>query len=114
MHCRRVALHISDGLDAARAFGQQAKVPASVQICARQVALLLQVEGGFVFGLGMMLQEHVDYSPEGQPLYDSTWDYKIPTAACIPRQFNIALLKVRMSVDCWRWISWTTLCCFLH
>lgn len=54
----------------------------------------LQVEGGFVFGLGMMLQEHVDYSKEGQPLYDSTWDYKIPTAACIPRQFNIALLKV--------------------
>ena len=58
------------------------------------MALLLQVEGGFVFGLGMMLQEHVDYSQEGQPLYDSTWDYKIPTAACIPRQFNIALLKV--------------------
>ena len=48
-----------------------------------------------MFGLGMMLQEHVDYSKEGQPLYDSTWDYKIPTAACIPRQFNIALLKVR-------------------
>ncbi len=47
-----------------------------------------------MFGLGMMLQEHVDYSKEGQPLYDSTWDYKIPTAACIPRQFNIALLKV--------------------
>ena len=55
----------------------------------------VQVEGGFVFGLGMMLQEHIDYSKEGQPLYDSTWDYKIPTAACIPRQFNIALLKVQ-------------------
>lgn len=59
-----------------------------------------QVEGGFVFGLGMMLQEHVDYSKEGQPLYDSTWDYKIPTAACIPRQFNIALLKVARSFAC--------------
>ena len=58
-----------------------------------------QVEGGFVFGLGMMLQEHVDYSKEGQPLYDSTWDYKIPTAACIPRQFNIALLKVWPSTN---------------
>ena len=43
----------------------------------------------------VMLQEHIDYSKEGQPLYDSTWDYKIPTAACIPRQFNIALLKVQ-------------------
>lgn len=53
----------------------------------------LQVEGAFVFGLGMMLQESVSYSPEGQPTYDSTWDYKIPSAACIPRQLNIALLE---------------------
>ena len=87
----------------------------SVQICAHSTALLLQVEGGFVFGLGMMLQEHVDYSPEGQPLYDSTWDYKIPTAACIPRQFNIALLKVMdVRADCWRWNFWTALCRFLR
>ena len=94
-----MALHISNELDSAGALGQQAQVPASVQRYAQQVTLLLQVEGGFVFGLGMMLQEHVDYSPEGQPLYDSTWDYKIPTAACIPRQFNIALLKVRALAD---------------
>ncbi|KAK9918869.1 hypothetical protein WJX75_007680 [Coccomyxa subellipsoidea] len=52
-----------------------------------------QVEGAFVFGLGMMLQESISYSPEGQPTYDSTWDYKIPSAACIPRQLNIALLE---------------------
>jgi CO/xanthine dehydrogenase Mo-binding subunit len=54
-----------------------------------------QVEGGWVFGMGMMLQERVDYSAEGAPLYASTWDYKIPSAACIPREFNIALLKAR-------------------
>ena len=54
-----------------------------------------------MFGLGMMLQEHVDYSADGQPLYDSTWDYKIPTAACIPRQFNIALLKVSLPFFSW-------------
>ena len=44
---------------------------------------------------GMMLQERVDYDARGQPQYNSTWDYKIPSAACIPREFNIALLEVR-------------------
>ena len=44
--------------------------------------------------MGMMLQERADYSPEGQPLYNSTWTYKIPAASCIPRIFNIALLAV--------------------
>lgn len=53
----------------------------------------VQVEGAFVFGLGMMLQESVTYSENGQPTYDSTWDYKIPSAACIPRQLNISLLE---------------------
>ena len=57
-----------------------------------------QVEGGWVFGMGMMLQEGVDYSADGQPLYNSTWDYKIPSAACIPREFNIALLKARTAL----------------
>ena len=52
-----------------------------------------QVEGGWVFGMGMMLQERVDYDSSGQPQYNSTWDYKIPSAACIPREFNIALLE---------------------
>ena len=56
---------------------------------------MAQVEGGWVLGMGMMLQERADYSPGGQPLYNSTWTYKIPAASCIPRVFNIALLAVR-------------------
>ncbi|BDA48926.1 probable indole-3-acetaldehyde oxidase [Coccomyxa sp. Obi] len=55
-----------------------------------------QVEGAFVFGLGMMLQESVTYTADGQPTYDSTWDYKIPSAACIPRTFNIGLLEASL------------------
>lgn len=64
-------------------------------VCAISMLSLLaltQVEGAFVFGLGMMLQESVTYNDDGLPTYDSTWDYKIPTAACIPRRFNIGLL----------------------
>ena len=47
-----------------------------------------------MLGMGMMLQERADYSPQGQPLYNSTWTYKIPAASCIPRVFNIGLLAV--------------------
>ena len=55
----------------------------------------LQVEGAFVMGTGMMVQEHVIIdSTTGQLLTDGTWTYKIPTAACIPRQLNVEFLKV--------------------
>jgi xanthine dehydrogenase molybdopterin-binding subunit B len=56
------------------------------------------VEGAFVFGLGMMLQESVTYAEDGRPTYDSTWEYKIPTSACIPRQLNVGLLAVRKAL----------------
>lgn len=55
---------------------------------------VLQAEGGFVYALGMLLQEDVTYDAQGQPEFDSTWNYKIPSAACIPRQLNIHMLKV--------------------
>lgn len=60
---------------------------------------MLQAEGGFVYALGMLLQEDVTYDDEGQPLFDSTWNYKIPSAACIPRQLNIHMLKVCLVHD---------------
>lgn len=63
------------------------------------VCVTAQVEGAFVFGLGMMLQESVTYTDDGLPTYDSTWDYKIPSAACIPRRLNIALLAVRTAPE---------------
>lgn len=52
-----------------------------------------QCEGAFVQGLGLVLQEQVSFDPTtGANLSTSTWDYKIPTAACIPRTFRVALL----------------------
>lgn len=51
-----------------------------------------------MFALGMLLQEDVLYDAEGQPLFDSTWNYKIPSAACIPRQLNIHMLKVSLCI----------------
>lgn len=46
-----------------------------------------------MFGLGMMLQEEVTYTADGQPTYDSTWNYKLPTYACIPRELNVSFLQ---------------------
>lgn len=57
---------------------------------------LLQVEGAFVQGLGMMTSEEVTIDSEtGRLITDGTWTYKIPTAACIPQEFNVEFLKVR-------------------
>jgi indole-3-acetaldehyde oxidase len=53
------------------------------------------VEGAFVMGLGLMKSEAVEVDAEsGHLVSDSTWSYKIPTAACIPRTFNVTFLKV--------------------
>ena len=55
---------------------------------------LVQAEGGFVYALGMLLQEDVMYDAKGQPEFDSTWNYKIPSAACVPREMIIRMLEV--------------------
>ena len=47
-----------------------------------------------MFALGMLLQEDVTYDAKCQPQFDSTWDYKIPSAACIPREIIIRMLEV--------------------
>ncbi len=68
----------------------------------------LQVEGAFVFGLGMMTTEEVVIDPQsGRLLTDSTWTYKIPTAPCVPAEFNVSFLKVTRKQ--WRWTSMMTL-----
>ena len=47
-------------------------------------------------GCGMMTQEQVLVDEaSGHLLTDGTWTYKIPTAACIPRQLNVEFLKAR-------------------
>ena len=64
------------------------------QVCLTQLWWLVQAEGGFVYALGMLLQEDVTYDAKGQPEFDSTWNYKIPSAACVPREIIIRMLEV--------------------
>ena len=52
-----------------------------------------------MYALGMLLQEDVTYDQQGQPQFDSTWNYKIPSAACIPREIIIRMLEVRPSAS---------------
>ena len=55
----------------------------------------LQVEGAFIQGLGLFTSEEVITDENtGRLITDGTWEYKIPTATCIPRQFNATFLKV--------------------
>ena len=45
-------------------------------------------------GMGLCTMEEVLIDPEtGKLLSDSTWTYKIPTAADVPRSFNVTFLK---------------------
>ena len=54
----------------------------------------LQIEGAFILGMGLCTSEEILVQPvTGKLLSDSTWTYKIPTAADIPRQFNVTFLK---------------------
>ena len=56
----------------------------------------MQVEGAFVMGMGLQTQEEVLVdAATGHLISDSTWHYKIPTAACIPRRLNVTFLKAR-------------------
>ena len=56
---------------------------------------LWQVEGAFVMGMGYCTTEQVVVDPEsGRLLTEGTWEYKIPTAAEIPQEFNVSLLEV--------------------
>ena len=59
-----------------------------------ELVVLMQAEGGFVYALGMLLQEDVTYNAKGKPEFDTTWNYKIPSAACIPRDIIIRMLQV--------------------
>ena len=55
----------------------------------------LQVEGAFIQGLGLFTSEEVITDEDtGRLITDGTWEYKIPAATCIPRQFNATFLKV--------------------
>ena len=64
-------------------------------VSAKAVGNCLQVEGAFIQGLGLFTSEEViTDSDTGRLITDGTWEYKIPAATCIPRQFNATFLKV--------------------
>ncbi len=63
--------------------------------CEATVLGCLQVEGAFIQGLGLFTSEEVITDENtGRLITDGTWEYKIPAATCIPRQFNATFLKV--------------------
>ena len=49
-----------------------------------------QVEGGFVFGLGLWTSEETKYDPDTSELLNhDTWEYKPPCSRDIPEDFRI-------------------------
>ena len=50
-----------------------------------------QVEGAFVFSLGLWLTEKLRFDPEsGQLLTNDTWEYKVPSSKDIPEDFRVS------------------------
>lgn len=53
-----------------------------------------QIEGGFVMGMGMYLQEDVAYEEgSGALLNQGTWEYKVPCSKDIPEKLKVTLLE---------------------
>lgn len=55
--------------------------------------MCLQVEGGFVQGIGLYTIEELNFSPEGVLLTRGPSQYKIPALCDIPPQLNVHLLS---------------------
>lgn len=52
-----------------------------------------QAEGAYVMGLGFLFKEDLHYAKNGRLLTSNTWDYKLPSARCIPQQLNMEFHK---------------------
>lgn len=55
--------------------------------------LCVQVEGGFMQGLGLFTLEELHYSPQGVLLTRGPGAYKIPAFGDIPAQLTVSLLR---------------------
>lgn len=55
--------------------------------------LCLQVEGGFMQGLGLFTLEELHYSPQGVLLTRGPGSYKIPAFGDIPINLTVSLLR---------------------
>ncbi|DBA00719.1 TPA: hypothetical protein N0F65_001190 [Lagenidium giganteum] len=57
-----------------------------------------QIEGGFLMGIGLYMEEEVAYAPEsGELLTNGTWEYKLPCARDIPEKLKVTLLPNDMA-----------------
>ena len=52
-----------------------------------------QIEGAFFQGYGYMMMEEMVYDTKGQIINNNLSTYKIPTAADIPKEFHVTLLR---------------------
>jgi len=52
-----------------------------------------QIEGGFIQGMGWLTSEELLWNDKGELISNSPANYKIPTAADLPREFNVALFE---------------------
>ncbi|CAG7723046.1 unnamed protein product [Allacma fusca] len=53
-----------------------------------------QVEGAFIFGIGMWLTEKIQHDQEtGELLTNCTWEYKPPASKDIPEDFRVTLMR---------------------
>ena len=52
-----------------------------------------QAEGAYVMGLGFFFKEDRQDAANGRLLTDNTWDYKLPSARCVPQELNMAFHK---------------------
>uniref|UniRef100_K3WQ62 Aldehyde oxidase/xanthine dehydrogenase second molybdopterin binding domain-containing protein n=1 Tax=Globisporangium ultimum (strain ATCC 200006 / CBS 805.95 / DAOM BR144) TaxID=431595 RepID=K3WQ62_GLOUD len=53
-----------------------------------------QIEGGFIMGIGLYLEEQVEYERDtGVLLTQGTWEYKVPCSKDIPEKLKVTLLE---------------------
>lgn len=57
------------------------------------VLLWMQVEGGFMQGLGLFTLEELHYSPQGVLLTRGPGSYKIPAFGNVPTELSVSLLR---------------------
>ena len=53
-----------------------------------------QVEGAFMFGLGLWTSEEIRFDPKsGRTVTNDSWTYKPPSQKDIPEEWNVTLIE---------------------
>ena len=56
-------------------------------------SLILQIEGGFVMGVGNVTTEELVFDENGRLLIDGTWEYKPPCSKSIHKVCSLSYKK---------------------